>query len=201
MLKPVPQPIRSIGIFLKFMAKMRSHFSEVLSSSGLALWVCLRVMTAAVYFYKRSQQRAWLLFTHSVLSDSLWPHGLQHTWFLVLHYLPEFAQTHVHWIGDAIQPSHSLSSPSPPAFSLSQHQGLFQWVGSLNQVGQSIGASVLPMNIQGWYPLGWTGFISLLSKRLSRVFSSTTVQKHQSFGAQPSLWSNSHIRIWLLEKP
>ena len=71
--------------------------------------------------------------------------------------------------------------------------------------GQSIGlwasASVLPMNIQGSYPLGLTGFISLQSKGLSRVFCNTTGQKHQFFGAQPSLWSNSHIHTWLLETP
>ena len=69
--------------------------------------------------------------------------------------------------------------------------------------GQSIGASasVLPMNIQGWFPLGWTGLISLQSRGLSRVFSNTTVQKHQFFSTQPSLWFNSHIHTWLLEKP
>ena len=71
--------------------------------------------------------------------------------------------------------------------------------------GQSIGVSastsVLPMNSQGWFPLELTGLISLLSKGLSRVFSNTTVQKHQFFGAQPSLWSNSHIHAWPLEKP
>ena len=70
--------------------------------------------------------------------------------------------------------------------------------------GQRIGtasASVLPMNIQGWFPLGWTGWISLQSKGLSRVFSNTTVQKHQFLGAQLSLWSNSHTHTWLLEKP
>ena len=71
--------------------------------------------------------------------------------------------------------------------------------------GQSIGvsasASVLPVNIQDWFPLGWTSWISLQSKGLSRVFSNTTVQKHQFFSAQPSLWSNSHIHTWLLEKP
>ena len=74
--------------------------------------------------------------------------------FPVLHCLPEFIQTHVHWVSDAIQPSHPLSSPSPSTFSLSQHQGLFQWVSSLHQGGQSTrtsaSASVLPMNIQGW---------------------------------------------------
>ena len=72
--------------------------------------------------------------------------------------------------------------------------------GSQN-VRASASTSVLPMNIQSWFPLGLTGFISLQSKGLSRVFSSTTVQKHQFFGAQPSLWSNSHICTWLLEKP
>ena len=66
-------------------------------------------------------------------------------------------------------------------------------------IGASASASVLPMNIQGWFPLGWTGKISLQSKGLSRVFSNTTVQKHQFFGAQLSLWSNSHIHTWLLD--
>ena len=77
------------------------------------------------------------------------------------------------------------------AFNLSQHQGLFQWVSSLHQVAKSIevsaSASVLPMNIQDLFPLGWTGWISLQSKGLSRVFSNTTVQKHQFFGSQLSL--------------
>jgi len=76
------------------------------------------------------------------MSDFLWPHGLQLTRLPLLHHL-EFAQTHVHWVGDAIQPCHALSSPSPPAFNLSQHQGLFQWVGSSNQV-----AKVLELQLQ-----------------------------------------------------
>ena len=91
-------------------------------------------------------------------------------------------QTHVHWLGDAIQPSHPLLSPSPPAFNLSQHQGLFQWVRTASS-GQSTGisasASVLPMEHPGLIPLGWTGWIPLQSKGLSRVFYNTTVQKHQ----------------------
>ena len=109
----------------------------------------------------------------------------------VHHQLLEFTQTHVHWVGDAIQPSHPLSSPFPPAFKLSQHQGLFQWVSSLHQVAKVVGVSalvsVLPMNTQDWSPLGWTGWIILQSKGLSRVFSNTTVQKHQFFGPQRSL--------------
>ena len=106
---------------------------------------------------------------------------------------------------DIIHPSHPLSSPSPPAFNLSQYQGLFQWWKSqlFASGGQSIGvsasASVLPMNIQGWFPLGLPG-LTLLSKGLSRVSSNPTVRKHQFFGAQP-LRSNSHIHTWLLEKP
>ena len=123
--------------------------------------------------------------------------------FPVLHYLPEFAQTHVHWVGDAIQPSHSLLPPSPPVFNLSQHQGLSQVVGSLYKMAEWLGASAsalaLPVNFQGWFPLGLTSLISLLSKWLSSVFASTTIWKHLVFGTQPSLWSNSHIRTWLLE--
>ena len=103
------------------------------------------------------------------------------------------------------QPFRPLSSPCPPAFSLSQHQGLFQGVSSSHQVvklfGASASASVLPMNIQDWFPLGLTGWISLQSNGSSRVFSNTTVQKHQFFSTQLFLWSNSHTHTWLVEKP
>ena len=88
----------------------------------------------------------------------------------VHHQLPEFTQTHVHWVSDAIQPSHPLSSPSPPAFNLSQHQALFQWLSSSHQVAKVLEFQ-LPMNIQDWFPLGWIGWISLQSKGLSRVLS------------------------------
>ena len=109
----------------------------------------------------------------------------------VYHQLPESTQTHVHRVSDAIQPSRPLSSPSPLALNLSQHQGLFQWVSPSHKV-----AKVLEFQLQlqpyqwifkGWFPLGWTGWISLQSKGLSRVFSKTTVQKHQFFDAQLSL--------------
>ena len=109
----------------------------------------------------------------------------------VHHQLLESTQTHVHWVGDTIQPSHPLSSPFPPALNLSQHPGSFQMSQFFTSGGQSIGVSastsVLPMNTQDWFPLAWTGCISLQSKGLSRVFSNTTVQKHQFFGAQLSL--------------
>ena len=98
----------------------------------------------------------------------------------------------VSWVNDAIQPSHSLSSLSPPSFNLSWHQGLFQWVSSRIRWPKywSFSFSIsLPMNIQDWFPLGLTDWISLQSKGLSRVFSNTTVQKQQFFGAQLSLQS------------
>ena len=124
--------------------------------------------------------------------------------FPVLHYLLEFAQTHVRWVNDAIQPSHPLLSPSPPALNLSQHQGLpISWLfksGGLT-LGASASASVLPMNIQSWFPLRLTDLISLQSKGLSRVISRTTFQKHHFFSTQPSSWSKSHIHTWPLEKP
>ena len=117
------------------------------------------------------------------ICDSLGPHGQQHTGFPVLHHLPELAQTQVHWVGDVSQPSPSLSSPFPPVFNLSQHQGLLQlsqpFRSGSQSIGTSVSASVFPMNIQGWFPLAWTGWISLHYKELSRVFSNTTVQKHQ----------------------
>ena len=123
----------------------------------------------------------------------------------VHHQLLEFTQTHVHRVSDAIQPSHPLSSPSPPAPNPSQHQRtfpisqLFAWGGQ--SIGVSALASVLPKNTQDWSPLEWTGWISLQSKGLSRVFSNTTVQKHRFFSAQPSSQSNSHIHTWPQEKP
>ena len=140
-------------------------------------------------------------FSHSVVSYCLWPYGLQHARPPFHHQLQEFTQTHLHWVGDAIQPSHSLLSPSPPTFNLSQHQDLFKWVSSSHQVAKVLEFQLqhqfLPMNTQDWSPLGWTCWISLQSKGLSRVFSNTTVQKHAQF----SLWSTSHIHTWLLEKP
>ena len=104
----------------------------------------------------------------------------------VHHQLLEFTQTQVHWVSDAIQPSHPLFSPSSPAFNLSQHQGLFQWVSSSHQVAKywSFSINISSSNEHIGSPLGWTGWISLQSEGLSRVFFNTTVQKHPFFGAQ-----------------
>ena len=116
----------------------------------------------------------------------------------VHHHLPEFTQTHVHRISDAIQPSHPLLSPSLPAPKLSQHQSLFQWVISLPEV-----ARVPEFQLQHHFfqRTPRTDRISLKSTGLSRVFSNTTVQKHQFFGTQLSSQSNSHIHSRPLEKP
>ena len=122
----------------------------------------------------------------------------------VHHQLLEITQNHVHWVSDAIQISIS-SSVIPFSFCLQSFptSGSFLMSQFFASGGRSLGASasILPTNIQGWFPLRLTGLISLLSKGLSRVFSNTTGQKHQFFSAQPSLWSNSHIHTWQLEKP
>ena len=143
------------------------------------------------------------LFGRSVGSDSLLLHGFQHSRLPCPPLFPRvcsnscpFSQWCHPTISFSVIPFSSCLQffPASESFPMSQ---LFA------SGGQSIGvsASVLPMNIQGWSPLGWTGWISLQSKGLSRVFSNTVVQKHQFFGAQLSLWSNSHIHTWLLEKP
>ena len=169
--------------------------------------ICISCMHIYIYTHTHTCICILLLFSPSVLFDSLWPHGLQHAHFPVLHYLPEFVQTHVQWIGDAIQPSHPLLLTSLHAFNLSQHQGLFQWVSCSHQVDKILELQLQHQSFQwifrGWFPLGFTSLMSLQSKGLSRVFSSTstTVWKHQFFSAQLSLWSKSHICTWLLEKP
>ena len=121
----------------------------------------------------------------------------------VHHQLLEIPQTQVPRVCDAIH-IFVLCCPLPLLPSIFPNIRVFSNGQSFTSGGQSIGASasatVLAMNIQDWFPLGLTGLISLLSKGLSRVFSNTTVQKHQFFGAQPSLWSYSHIHTWLLEK-
>ena len=109
----------------------------------------------------------------------------------VHHQLLEFIQTHVHWVGDAIPTISSSVVPFSSRLQSFPAAGSFQMSQFFTSGGQSIGvsasASVLPMNIQDWFPLGWTSWISLRSKGLSRVFSNPTVQEHQFFGAQLSL--------------
>ena len=129
------------------------------------------------------------LLSHVRLWDSM---DCSMTGFPVHHHLLEFAQTHVHQVGDAIQPSHPLSSPSLPALNLSQHQGLFQWVSSSHHMAKVLEFQLQHQSFQDWFPLGLTGLISLQSKGLSRVFSNTTVPKNQFFSTQLSLVQFSH---------
>ena len=142
-------------------------------------------------------------FSHSVMSDFLWPHGLQNTSLRCPSLSPGVCSNSC----PLSQWRHStISSSVVPFFSCLQS---FQASGSLpvsqffvsgaQNIRASAPASVLPMNIQDWFPLGWTGWISLQSKRLSRVFSNTSVQKHKFFDTQLSLWSLCHIHTWLLE--
>ena len=144
-------------------------------------------------------------FSHSVMSDSLWPHKSQHVRPPCPSPTPGVYSNPCPlswWCHPAISSSDiSFSScpqslPASGSFPTSQ---LFTWGGQ--SIGVSASASVLPMNIQDWSPLGWIGWISLQSQGLSRVFSNTTVQKHQFFSAQLSSQSNSHIHTWPLEKP
>ena len=140
-------------------------------------------------------------FSRSVVSDSLPPHESQHA---RPPCPPPTSRVH----SDSCPWSHPTISSVVPFSSCLQSfptSGSFQMTQFFTSGGQSIGVSastsVLPMNTQDWFPLEWTGWISLQSKGLSRVFSNTTVQKHQFFGTQLSLYSNSHIYTWLLEKP
>ena len=143
-------------------------------------------------------------FSHSGMSDSLWPHGLQHARLPCPSPTP---RAYSNWCPLSLW-CHPTISPFVVPFSSSLQSFPASWSFPMSQFfasgGQSIrvsvSASVLPMNTQDWFPLGWTGWISLQSKGLSRVFSNTTVQKHQFFGTQIPLWSNSHIHTWR-EKP
>ena len=121
----------------------------------------------------------------------------------VHHQLPEFIQTHVHRVTDAIQPSHPLLFPSllpPIPLSIRVFSNESTLCMRWPKYWSFASASVLPMNTQGWSPLGWTGWISLQSKGLSRVLQHHS-SKHQFFSAQLSSQSNSHIHTWLLGKP
>ena len=143
-------------------------------------------------------------FSRSVVSNSLWPHESQHARPPCPSPTPGVHSNSCplsQWCHPAISSSVVFSScpqslPASESFPVSQ---LFAWGGQ--STGVSALASVPPKKSQGWSPSQWTGWISLQSKGLSRVFSNTTVPKHQFFGAQPSSQSNSHIRTWPQEKP
>ena len=166
---------------------------------GFLFFLCLSLPLSPKALCWKISLKKLVQFSRSVVSNSLRTPGLP-----VHHQLPEFTQTHVHRVSDAIHPSHPLSSPSPPVPNPFQHQSfpMSQFIASGSQsIGVLALASVLPKNTQDWSPLGWTGWISLQSRGLSRVFSNITVQKHQFFGTQLSSQPNSHIHTWPQEKP
>ena len=144
-------------------------------------------------------------FSCSVMPDSLWPHGLQHTRPPSPLPTPEAYSNSCplsHWCHPTISFSVIPFSSCFQSFPASESFHMSQFFASGGQsIGVSASTSVFPVNIQDLFPLGWTVWISLQSKGLSRVFSNTTTKKHQFFGTQLSLWSNSHIHTWLMEKP
>ena len=166
---------------------------------GKALFTC----STSINRVNRSVQ-----FSYSVVFNFLWSHGLQHARPPCPSPTPGVDSNSSSLLSiESVMPFNHLILchpllllpsifPSIRVFSKSQF-----FASGGQSIEASASASVLPMNIQGWFPLGWTGWISLQSKGLSRVFSNTTVQKHQFFGAQLSSQSNSHIHTWPLEKP
>ena len=205
--------VGTVSVSLKSLSLHRSGTSNStsflwfsLSTESLArppcwLWVWTLCEMYLCFPCHRVKDEQVVVFSYSVVSDSLGPHRLQHARLPCLHYLPDFAPSHILWVGDAIQPSPPLSPPSPPALSLSQHQGRCQGIHSLSQVAKDWSFSISPSSEYSGLISFRIDWISLLYKGLWRVFSSTTVWKPQFFDAQPSLWSDSHICIWLLEKP
>ena len=153
---------------------------------------------------KNASNMYLLLFSHSVMSDSLSSRGLQTPGFPVLHHLLELAQTQVHWICDAIQPFHLLSSPSPTVFNLSQHQGLFKWVSSSHQMAKVLEFQLQHQSFQrtpraDLFRMDWLDLLAVQGTLKSLL------QHHRSkasiLRAQLSSQSNSHIHTWPLEKP
>ena len=144
-------------------------------------------------------------FSHRVMCKSLQSHGLQHTRLPCPSPTPGAYSNSCpssQWCHPTISSTVILYSSCLQSFPGSGFLPMSQYFASSGQsIGVSASASVLPMNIKDWFPLGLTGLISFLSKGLSRVFSNTTVQKHQFFNIQLSLWSNIHVHTWLLEKP
>ena len=169
--------------------------------SGISAFLQFSIQPQASVFENCSVQFSSIAQSCPTLCD---PMNCSTPGFPVHHQLPEFTQTHIHRAGDAIQPSHPLSSPSPPAPNPSQHQSLFQWVNSSHEVAKywSFSFSIISSKeIPGLisFRMDWLDLLAVQGTLKS--LSNTTVQKHQFFGAQLSSQSNSHIHTWPLEKP
>ena len=165
----------------------------------VSVWITLKTNDVAFYISICHVQ-----FSHSVLSNSLRPHGLQHTRLPCPSPTPGAYSNSCpssQWCHSTVSSSVGPFSSCLQSFPASGSFPMSQLFTSGDQsTGVSSSTSVLPMNIQDWFPLGWIGWISLQPKGLSGIFSNTTVQKHQLFGAQLSSQSNFHIHIWPLEK-
>ena len=198
---------------------MLSHLSDcwwIVPSAGISwfcTWHCALLESCLIWemcleIPLLSSNASSVQFSCSVMSDSLWPHGLQHTRLPCPSPTPGvYSNSHPwsRWCHPTISSFVLLLIPFSSCLQSFPASGFFPmsqfFTSDRQSIGVSASTSILPMNIQDWFPLGWTGWISLQSKGLLRVFSNTTVQKHQFFGAQLSLWSNSHIHTWQLEKP
>ena len=130
---------------LFYKGKKASDLLKIIQSPYQWLDIC----HCSVYHLRHLRETLLYSFGHWVMSDSLWPRGLQHTRLPYSSVSLGVAQTHVHWVGDTIQPSHSLLSPSPPAVNLSQHQGLFKWVSSSHQVAKVLEFQLQHQTFQG----------------------------------------------------
>ena len=177
---------------------------EMAASSSILAWEIPRTEESG-WLQSVGWQKTSVQFSRSVMSNSLRPHGLQHARPPCPSPTPGVhsdSRPSSRWchpaISSSVIPFSSCPQPLPASQSFPMSQ-LFAWGGQ--SIGVSALASFLPKNTQDSYPLEWTGWISLQSKGLSRVFSNTTVQKHQFIGTQPSSQSNSHIHTWPLEKP
>ena len=167
------------------MIAVNTELGASLFLSSLVFFSLLLTSNQVDLSWRMPRFSLWLLqFSHSVMSDLVTPTDCNTPGFPVHHQLLELTRTHVHWVGDAIQPSHPLLSPSPPTFNLSQHQGLSQWVSSLHQVAKVL--ELQPQH-QSFQWIFRTDLLRMDWFDLLRVFSNTTVEKHRFFGAQLSL--------------
>ena len=172
------------------------------TTSKSLLWSTGSSTQYLVMIHMGKESKKELVFHHQVV----WPKGLQHARLPCSSLSPWVCSKSCPlswWCHPTISSSVTPFSSCPQSFPASGSFPMSQFTSRAHSIGAwaSASASVLTMNIQGWFPLGWTDLISLQYEGLSSVFSNTIVQKHQFFGTQPSLWSYSHIGTWLLKKP